>query len=125
MSKALGWPLSALCGAVAARKRCAHAGLSCQQYMARTVTDARLRGVLCALWGDYGLRPDSVTFMQHALVAGNNFEGVCARPELRVCVGGAWAELNEWRGAPRCGRCGCGRCRRARNQSSPLPCPRP
>lgn len=75
LSRSMGRPFSSILATCTAPRRRAFAQQTCQQYMDGAFRDRRLIGVLCALWGDYGIRPDLVTFMQHALVAGNNFEG--------------------------------------------------
>ena len=75
LGRATGGWVSRAMTAWTSKQRRLYAAQTCQQYMDRTFADEKLKGVLCALWGDYGLLPDKVTFMQHALVAGNNFEG--------------------------------------------------
>ena len=37
--------------------------------------DSKLKGLLVSMWGDYGLLPSVVTFMQHALINWNNMRG--------------------------------------------------
>ncbi|KDD74348.1 hypothetical protein H632_c1382p0, partial [Helicosporidium sp. ATCC 50920] len=56
-------------------KRRRAASFTAEEYMRRNFQDPRLRGLLLAIWGDHGLRPDRVTFMHHALITGNNFTG--------------------------------------------------
>ncbi len=73
--KALPGPIAALAGGLMRRPMLRHARRTVQEVLAEVTTNERLRAVLAAQWGDYGLTPREGSFAIHAMVAHHYFEG--------------------------------------------------
>ena len=56
----------------------------------------QLKGVLLGMWGDYGLRPQHSTFLQHALTTRNNFGGTCGARWRAAGTACSLKGLREW-----------------------------